>query len=319
MINFKRSDENPVLLPEPDNNWEGEAVFNGCPVIFKNKVMLLYRAESLTDNDDICRSTSSIGCARSRDGIHFGSRHQFIRPEHGWELYGCEDPRVTALDGKYYIFYTALSKFPFTAEGIKVGLAITTDFQRIEAKHPVTTFNSKAMALFPDRINGRMAVILTVNTDNPPAKIAIAYFEDETQIWSEQYWAQWFEKLDTHVISLARSADDHVEVGAPPLKTRYGWLMLYSYIKNYFSPPAVFGIEAALLDLDDPSKVLGSTKEPLLVAQEEYERYGRVPNIVFPSGAIIRGKELNLYYGAADNTCALATIGLDQLLENLRP
>jgi beta-1,2-mannobiose phosphorylase / 1,2-beta-oligomannan phosphorylase len=129
MIIFKRSDENPILLPEPDNNWEGEATFNGCSVVHKGKVVLLYRAESLSLTEAAGkRTTSSIGYADSKDGVHFRNRYQFIRPEFEWERFGCEDPRVTRLDDKYYIFYTALSKFPFQADGIKVGMAVTRDF-----------------------------------------------------------------------------------------------------------------------------------------------------------------------------------------------
>ena len=126
MILFKRSDENPVLIPNPENNWEGEATFNGCPVKYKGKTILLYRAESSAlSNGEFHRNVSSIGCASSNDGIHFKDHYQLIRPEHEWEQYGCEDPRVTKLDDKYYIFYTALSKYPFRPEGIRVGLAIT--------------------------------------------------------------------------------------------------------------------------------------------------------------------------------------------------
>jgi predicted GH43/DUF377 family glycosyl hydrolase len=318
MIIFKRSDHNPVLLPNPDNNWEGEATFNGCPVIYKGKVVLLYRAESLYEgNGGPKRHVSSIGCALSSDGVHFKDRHQLIRPEREWEPFGCEDPRVTKFNGKYYIFYTTLSRYPFRAEGIRVGLAITRDFKEIEAKYPVTTFNAKAMALFPERINGKIAAVLTVNTDNPPAKIALAYFDEEDQIWSEKYWANWYETLNSHTITLERSAPDQIEVGAPPLKTRYGWLLVYSHIHNYFSPPPLFGVEAAILNLDNPAEVLGRTKKPLLIPREEYERYGRVPNVVFPSGAIIKDDELHLYYGAADTTCALATIELERMLHEI--
>jgi len=315
MIEFKRSDENPVLIPNPDNDWEGDATFNGCPVLVKGNVVLLYRAESLPLTiGDTGRRISSIGHASSVDGVHFTNRYQLIRPELDWEQFGCEDPRVTKLDGKYYIFYTALSLYPFRAEGIKVGLAITRDFKRIEAKHPVTTFNSKAMALFPERINGKIAAVLTVNTDIPPVKIAIAYFDDENQIWSEKYWAEWYATLDKHVIPLERSANDQIEVGSPPIKTKYGWLLLYSHIQNYLSPPATFGVEAAILNMDNPHEVLSRTKRPLMVPRDEYEKYGRVPNIIFPSGSMVKGKELYLYYGAADTTCAVATIELEGLI-----
>jgi predicted GH43/DUF377 family glycosyl hydrolase len=318
MIIFKRSNENPVLLPEPDNNWEGEATFNGSAVIHKGKTVLLYRAESLSQTAGAGkRTTSSIGYADSKDGIHFKNRHQFIRPEFDWERFGCEDPRVTKLNGKYYIFYTALSQYPFRADGIKVGMAITRDFKHLEAKHPVTTFNAKAMALFPERINGKITAVLSANTDRPPTRIALAYFEDETQIWSEKYWQAWYETLNSHAIPLERSPHDQIEVGAPPIKTKYGWLLIYSHIQNYFSPPAVFGVEAALLNLNNPAEVLGRTKKSLLIPREQYERYGRVPNVVFPTGAIIKGKELDLYYGAADTTCAIATIELEPMLREI--
>ena len=103
---------------------------------------------------------STVGYALSDGGIHFKDRRQFIKPEYDWEQFGCEDPRVTKMDGKFYIFYTALSAFPFTATSIRVGVAITQDFQKIDEKHPVTPFNAKAMSLFPEKIKGRHAHVL---------------------------------------------------------------------------------------------------------------------------------------------------------------
>ena len=315
MIEFKRSEENPVLRPNPDNDWEAEATFNGCPILVNGKVVVLYRAVSLPLTiGGTGRQVSTIGYASSGDGFRFTNRHQLIRPEFDWEQYGCEDPRVTKFEGKYYIFYTALSQYPFRAEGIKVGLAITKDFKRIEEKHPVTTFNAKAMALFPERINGKITAILTVNTDRPPVKIAIAMFDEVSQIWLDKYWTEWYANLDKYVIPLERSPQDHMEVGAPPIKTKYGWLLLYSHIENYFSPPPIFGVEAAILNMNNPRELLSRTKQPLMVPRDEYEKYGRVPNIVFPSGAIVRENALSLYYGAADTTCAVATIDFDGLL-----
>ena len=315
MIEFKRSEENPVLRPNPNNDWEADATFNGCPILANSKVVVLYRAVSLPLTiGGTGRQVSTIGYASSVDGFHFTNRRQLIRPEYDWEQYGCEDPRVTKFEGKYYIFYTALSQYPFRAEGIKVGLAITKDFKQIEGKHPVTTFNAKAMALFPERINGKIAAILAVNTDRPPVKIAIAMFDEVNQIWSDKFWAEWYATLDKHVIPLERSPQDHMEVGAPPIKTKYGWLLLYSHIENYFSPPPIFGVEAAILNMNNPRELLSRTKQPLMVPRDEYEKYGRVPNIVFPSGAIVRENELSLYYGAADTTCAVATIDFDGLL-----
>lgn len=315
---FRRSRENPILQPVTEDAWQSEAVFNPCPVVSGKTVHLLYRAVSSPQViSGVEMGVSSIGYTQSTDGISFGERRQFIKPEFDWEKYGCEDPRVTKLGGKYYIFYTALSTCPFCAEGIRIGMAITRDFKTIDEKHPVTPFNSKAMALFPTRIGGKIAAVLTANTDNPPSKIGIALFDEEKQIWSHEYWEGWYTFLNDHVIPLQRTNLDQVEVGAPPIKTQFGWLLIYSYIQDYFSGRPVFGIEVALLDLDDPRKIIASTKKSLMVPQEVYEKYGRVPNVIFPSGAFVKGEQLYLYYGATDTTCAVAAAKLGAVIEEL--
>lgn len=318
MISVNRFEENPILSPEPDNPWEADSVFNGCPVADKNKIRLLYRAVSspvVIEGREMQLST--IGQAVSGDGLHFRGRRQFIRPEFDWEKFGCEDPRVTKLDGKFYIFYTALSQYPFAADGIRVGLAITRNFKKIDAKHPVTPFNAKAMALFPEKIGGKFVVILTLDTDRPPAKIALAFFDKEEDMWSLEYWNQWYAEIDKHILHLRRNINDQIEVGAPPLKTKKGWLIIYSYIQRYLTPPAKFGIEAFLLDLKDPSKIISKTDYPLMTPHEEFEVFGKVPNVVFPSGALKKKRNLNIYYGAADSVCAAASFKLTDLLKEL--
>lgn len=318
MIILKRSDKNPVLKPNKEESWEAEAVFNGCPIKRGKKIYLLYRALSLPHYHLTAQTqmrVSDIGIAESSDGVNFTNRRKFIVPEHKWERFGCEDPRITKFGDKYYIFYTALSTYPFSAEGIKVGLAISKDLKKIKEKHLVTPFNAKAMALFPEMIKGKMCAILTANTDRPPSKIALAYFDKEEDMWRELYWQNWYANLDEHVISLQRKSEDHVEVGAPPIKTEYGWLLIYSYIRNYFSSKRLFTIEAVLLDLRDPSKIVARTNYALLVPEEEYERYGIVPNTIFPSGALLNKDELFVYYSAADTTVALATGKLSSLIK----
>ncbi len=307
---IRRFAHNPILGPLPEHAWESEAAFNGCPVVDQGITHLVYRAVSQ-------EHISSIGYAASSDDIHFSQRRQLIRPEQEWEKYGCEDPRVTKLNGKFFIFYTALSTYPFGADGIKVAVAITNDFKKIEERHLVTPFNAKAMALFPEEINGKIAAILTVNTDRPPAHICLAFFDKPEDLWSPAYWKKWYASLDTHILPLKRNLRDHLEVGAPPVRTKKGWLIFYSYIENYFSPPATFGIEAALLDIADPGHIVERTSAALMVAQEEYERRGNVANIVFPTGSIMRGDNVVLYYGAADTTCSIATMRFPALYKEL--
>ncbi len=317
MVVVGRYKGNPILKPNETHPWEAKAAFNGCVIKDRGKFHIVYRAMSYDQlHRKIKMSVSSIGYAVSKDGLNFTNRRALIRPELDWDIFGCEDPRITKINGKYFIFYTALSNYPPSAEHIKSGVAITKNFKDLE-KHQVTTFNSKAMALFPKKISGKIVGILTVNTDMPPSKICIIQFDKEEDIWSKIYWDFWKLSLDDYVVHLSRSEKDQVEVGAPPIKTKHGWLLIYSYIKNYLSPPPSFGIEAALLDLKDPTKIIGSTTNPLLVPKTEYELYGNVNNVVFPSGAIVEGDRLLIYYGAADTTCCVAMCDLKELLEEI--
>ncbi|MFI5206294.1 MAG: hypothetical protein ACHQVK_05130, partial [Candidatus Paceibacterales bacterium] len=178
----KRSEKNPILTAKKFHAWEATAVFNGCPVREGKNIHLLFRALSLSHYHSAAKmelAISNIGIAKSHDGIDFHDRTCLIAPEESWERFGCEDPRVTKLNNKYYIFYTALSTYPFRPEGIKVGVAITRDLKTIDQKHLVTPFNAKGMALFPEKIKGKMWAVLTVNTDKPPAKICLASFNKE--------------------------------------------------------------------------------------------------------------------------------------------
>ncbi|MBI2031718.1 MAG: hypothetical protein HYT08_03830 [Candidatus Levybacteria bacterium] len=318
MIKLQRADENPIISPS-SNDWEKRAAFNGCVVENNGNFYIVYRAVSEPQSyyRGANMEISSIGLAKSPDGIHFENRMQFIKPQNDWEIFGCEDPRITKINDKFYIFYTALSTYPFSPLGIKIGVAITSDLKTVSAKYPVTPFNAKAMALFPEKVNGKLAAILTINTDIPPAKIAISFFDKEEDIWSKDFWLEWYSSHDSHVIPLLRNFHDQIEVGAPPIKTEKGWLLIYSYIRNYYSSQRIFGIETVLLDLNDPTKIISRTEDPILLPDRDYELYGTVPNVVFPSGALVKDEMLYVYYGAADTTCCLATCNLSELLDEL--
>lgn len=319
MATLLRSPENPILTPDPNTDWEKDGAFNGSVVFADGTYHMVYRAvSSEKEQAGVKMHVSTIGYAKSIDGVHFSDHRQIITPTEEWEKYGCEDPRITFMDGKFYIFYTALSIYPFAARGIKLALATTTDFNHFEKK-PVTTFNSKAMALFPEKINGKFASLLTINTDMPPAKICLAPFDREEDITSPAYWTHWYDHANEHILPLLRDIRDQVELGAPPVKTEAGWLVIYSYISQYFSNNKTFGIEAILLDLEDPLTVIGRTQLPMLTPEAPYELEGSVPNVIFPSGALVRDDMLYVYYGAADTRCALATIHLNSLLDQLRP
>lgn len=315
-----RANENPVLKPSSIHPWDAEAAFNGCPVMRNGKIYLVYRALSLPHYHTFAGDrlkVSSIGVADSKDGVVFHNRKRLVYPDQEWDRFSCEDPRVTEFEGKYYIFYTAISTYPFSAQGIRVGVAVSSDLESIEEKHLVTPFNAKAMALFPKRIDGKIWAVLTVNTDLPESKICLASFDKVEDMWDESYWQKWYQNRDDYSLVLARKSEDRIEVGSTPVETKDGWLMFYSYIDNYFSSDPLFTIESVLLDLNNPMLIIARSKSALLTSQEYYERIGLVPNIVFPSGAIIVKELIYLYYGAADTVCCLATINTANLLEKL--
>jgi len=323
MYVVKRSHHNPILVPNRDHYWEAFATFN-MSVIKKGKTFYgVYRAISEEDNLQMPQQISIIGIGKSKDGRYFEERAPFIMPQEEWEKYGCEDPRLTYFEGHYYIFYTALSKYPFEADGIKVALAISKDLKKIHEHHLITPFNAKAMTLFPERINGKITVFVTVNTDRPPSRIAMAQVDKMEELWDQKFWEKWQANMDKNAIDLKRLPSDHVEVGASPIKTSHGWLLLYSHIQNYFSSgnnqDRIFGIEAILLDFNNPLKILGRTNGPILVPGESYELLGHVPDVIFPSGAILEEETLLIYYGAADTTTCLAHVNIVDLISTIHP
>ncbi len=321
MYVIRRSSHNPLIAPTNDKEWESRGTFNPSPVQVGKITHLLYRALSRPDPLMSPGGTSTIGKALTIDGTHFQNRRQFIVPTEEWDKYGCEDPRATFFEGKYYIFYTALGGIPFGPGNIKVACAVSNDLESVEEKHLVTPFNAKAMVLFPERIKGKITVMVTTHTDEPPVHIALAQCDKIEELWSLEFWEKWHADLKSHVINPLRFESDHVEVGAVPIKTKDGWLLFYSYIQNYFGGgERVFGIEALLLDLEDPMEIVGRTKGPIMVPEEIYEKYGIMPEIVFPSGALLqKNGRVDIYYGGADTVCARASLNLADLLSALVP
>ena len=319
----RRSPHNPYVRPNNAHHFMSYAAFNWCPWHDEDThtIHALFRA--MTNPDLLSQgpsfSVSSIGYTKSSDEEHFSNYRQFIFPEHEWERYGCEDPRVTKIGDTYYIFYTALSTYPFSADGIKVAVATTKDFVTIDEKRLVTPFNAKAMTLFPRKVNGKFTAFLTVDPDRPPSKIAMIQFDNEEQLWDESYWHDWYARIDDHLFDLRKTDDDHCEVGAPPVWTKDGWLLVYSHIQHYFDEgKRVFGIEALLLDHDDPTLIIGRTTGPILVPEELYERDGQVSNITFPSGAVLHGEQLDIYYGGADSVCCIASVNVNDLMSSMK-
>ena len=321
MYVIKRSEHNPILIPNNDHYWEEFATFNMAPIKKGSNIFGLYRAISAVDSLTEQKQVSIIGIGKSKDGIHFKERAPFIKPEEVWDACGCEDPRATYFEGKYYIFYTALSNFPFGPDSIKVAVAVSKDLKKVDERHLVTPFNAKAMTLFPERINGKIVVIFSAFTDMPPAKVCVAKLDRIEQLWDQTFWEKWVLGIEGCTISFHRNEYDHLEIGAAPVKTKSGWLLVYSHIQNYFPnpdhPDRIFGVEALLLNLKDPTKIIGRTEGPILVPEENYELSGYIDNVIFPTGALIEKDKLSIYYGACDTSVCVAYVSLYDLLKTM--
>lgn len=318
-MDLTRHPNNPILKPNPDHPWENKAAFNGCPIKLGSIIYLLYRA--IGDEVEIEGKRlrpSVVGIANSLDGDNFTDRRLLIKPETEYDRFGCEDPRITFIDGNFYIFYTAIGNFPPGPNDIRVALAISPDLITITSRKLITPFNAKAMALFPEKVNGLYTVILTADSDNKPAKIAIASFDDLSKIDDQTFWHGWYQNIIEYLIPLQRMNKDQVEVGAPPIKFGDNWLLIYSYIKNYLTDSPEFRIEGVLLDKNDPRKYIARIEKPILEPSTKYEKEGDVKNIVFPSGTLFDEKNLYLYYGASDTCTAAVMISAEQIKKNLR-
>lgn len=318
MVTVTHYEKNPILSPDPRHPWENLATYNGSVTKVGETYHMFYRAQGKPREHigGVNLSLSTIGHATSSDGLNFSNREQLLRPDYDFEKFGLEDPRATVIENKIVIFYTALSQYPFNADGIKVGVAISEDLKTF-TKYPVTPFNSKAMTLFPERIKGKLAAILTVDPDRKPPKICLALFDNLEDIWSKNYWENWQKNIAENILPFEYGELDHIEIGASPLKTDKGWLLVYSYIKNYLTDYKQFGIEAAILDESDPFTLIGKTHAPLLTPEKEYELNGYVPNVIFPSSAMIEKDLLRIYYGAADTHIAVASLSLSELFEEI--
>jgi len=321
MFVVKRSEHNPILVLFREHHFEASAVFNMSVVKVGKKYIGLYRAMSFPDPLQNPRQISTIGRTESRDGVHFEKRELFIEPKEEWEKFGCEDPRVTFFEGKYYIFYTALGGFPYNAGNIKTAVAISPDLKTITERHLVTPFNSKAMTIFPERIGDKIAFILTADPDSNHSQIAFGYADKISDLWNDEFWKKWYAEIDMHAVQIKRKDYDHVEIGATPLKIDEGWLLVYSYIQNYFSHeegPVTFGIEALVLDENNPHTILDRTRGSMLSPEALYERRGNVAEVVFPSGAFIEKGILHIYYGAADDVICRASVVLEDLMKAMK-
>lgn len=299
---FVRHGEGPLMttrdLPFPAN-----AVLNPGAVLVDGETLLLLRIEDR-------RGVSQIRVARSRNGIdgwRLADRPLLVAdlPDHPYEEWGCEDARVTEIEPhRWVIAYTAYSRY-----GPAAALATTRDFKSVRRLGIVLPPNNKDVTLFPERFHDQW-ILLHRPVTGGQEHIWYTYSDHDLKHWSQpgvllpERGGPWWDGV-------------RIGVGAQPVRTEEGWLLIYHGVKEMAGHP-VYRLGLALLDLHDPRKVLARASEWVFGPQREYEQRGLVPNVVFTCGAVCRGDEVWMYYGAADTAIGLAVAKTTDLLAFVR-
>ncbi len=290
-----RYEGNPLISIE-DMPFRCSAVWNAGIVFFENQYLLLMTVETL-------EGLGSIFLATSKDGIHFfiDSKPFITVCEHcpyaQYDIFSIRDPRITQIDGIYYITCLVESE-----NGFMIALAKTKDFKTVTTMELVTEPDTKSGALFSRKIGNRFALL---SRPNDGGGIWISYSDDLV------YWGH------SVVLMIPRGGfwdSSKIGVACPPIEIDQGWLLIY-YGEKETSAGPLFRLGAALLDAEDPSRVIARSNIPILSPRENYERIGNIRNLVFSCGALFEeNRILKIYYGASDSCICLGTVELESIL-----
>lgn len=287
---------------------------------------------------------STIGYAQldAQDKVIFRKDGPILFPEFDYESHGLEDPRIVQIEGIYYLFYTV-----YDGLNARVAYAESTDLinftkkglvsSQIKYADAIKLFNREKLPgkyfapgqiyevnfskdiflwekdtfLFPRKINGKFALLFRVI---PGIQLVLVDSLDELK--SGEFWKKQLTHLEDAVVMNPAMwfESSHIGGGAPPVETPQGWICIYHTIE---SPSNTYRAGAALLDINDPHRVIGRLTEPLFSPMEPWEKKGAVANVVFPTSVIERDGEISIYYGAADDCIAVKKINTDELLRAL--
>jgi len=294
-----RYEGNPILTRD-DIPYKVETIHNAGVTKFDGRYIMLFRSHLDTGR-------SIIGLAQSEDGFNFKAGPEpFMVPSDEpvfceYEEYGVEDPRITYLEGAYYITYGAYSE-----HGVRTGLARTVDFETVERVAFITQADYRNTVLFPEKINGRYARLDRPNSDTGVWSIWISFSPDLIH-WGDS----------RVVVKPVKYHWDQMKIGpgAPPIRTDKGWLNIYHGVFPTMDGH-VYRLGVALHKLDEPEVVLGVGNRWILQPEDPWEVVGYVHNVVFSCGAVPEDDgTLKLYRGGADKVMCAGTAVIDELVE----
>lgn len=330
-IRLRKFEGNPILTPNPKNAWESFSVCNPGAWHERGRFTLLYRAAG---GDKAHRI--HFGLATSRDGRHFSrvSNRPVLSPSPDGADAGCiEDPRIIKMGGIFYVTY-AFRPFPpgqywidqrvnkplercaqapkFLRENLTMsGLLLSKDLRRFHRAGPITSplSDDRDAVLFPEKVGGKYVLL-----HRPVDWAGPGYGCKRPSIWMSSsddllLWKDHFLLMEPEF----EWESEKIGGSTPPVKTKAGWLLLYHGVDR----KRVYRTGAALLDLKDPRRILARSPGCVMEPEEPFETEGIMPNVVFPTGNVVAGGELFVYYGGGDRSIGLATIPLREIVDGL--
>jgi predicted GH43/DUF377 family glycosyl hydrolase len=330
-----------VILKKTDLGFENEGVLNPAAFREGDDVHLFYRAVSKGNY-------SSIGYCKLNGPLTVQTRLDtpLIFPQSSYEDCGTEDPRITKIDDLYYLTYTAYDGFNalaalatstdlihFEKRGILVPQLTFHEFKHLaETKNSInskyTRYNDlynkfsntggklfvwdKNVVFFPRRINAKLCFLHRIKPD-----IQIVAVHDLSEL-TRNFWEDHLMHLSDNIALAPMHPHEvsYIGAGCPPVETEYGWLLIYHGV--YDTPKGyVYTACVALLDLENPGTEIARLPYPLFHPEFEWEVRGEVNNVCFPTGCVQFGEELYIYYGAADERIACASVSLPKLVAEL--
>ncbi len=329
---------NRRLFLEPgEAEFERRAVLNPCIHEEEGTLHMLYRAVA----PDM---VSSMGYLKLRyEGeepvVDWRSEKPLMVPEEEFEIMGIEDPRLVKYDNNLHLFYTAydgnharlahafgpsienlgnrhlIGPLFTNEEAIKIikdnpKLGVYRD--RWSMDSPSQYLWEKDATIFPRRIDGKIVMIHRLRPD-----IQIAYLDSLDQLDDNSYWEDYLRHMDEFRLMACKEwwEDSHIGMGPVPIETEAGWLMIYHGVTQ--KPRSTYRAGAALLDLNDPQRIIGKTIEPLFEPIEDWENVGDVNNVVFPEGLVVQNGTLDIFYGGADSVIGVISVKMEELLDFL--
>ena len=332
-----------VILNKTMLGFENEGVLNPAVIGEGDHVHMYYRAVSKGNY-------SSLGFCKLSDPLTVSERSDMpvLFPQFDYESHGVEDPRIVKIDDLYYITYTAYDGVNalgalatskdlrhFEKQGIIVPQIIYDDFQRLAScKIPlnekyarynglnhliVGTMQSKKLfvwdknvVFFPRRINNKLFFLHRIKPD-----IQIVCINELNEL-TKDFWDNYFMHLEENIALVPKHDHEisYIGAGCPPIETAHGWLIIYHGVHDS-TIGYVYNACAALLDLENPHKEIARLPYPLFKPEETWELQGEVHNVCFPTGTLLVGDKLYIYYGAADERIACASVSVSALVSEL--